>query len=110
VSKNKRAHPFDAALDAFTDPYRRQLLVALLEHNPQDDADRDPLNLLSETEEAETLQIELIHSHLPKLEDMGYIKWRRDTNEISKGSNWDEIAPLLELIYEHQDELPDDWL
>jgi hypothetical protein len=38
---------FDTALSALADPYRRQLLVALLAHNPQDDDDRDPLDLVA---------------------------------------------------------------
>jgi hypothetical protein len=100
----------DEMLDALSHSYRRQLLVALLEHNPQDDDDRDPLKLLSEGEEAKVLEMELMHVHLPKLEDMGYISWDRTTNEISKGPNWDDIAPLLKLIHDHQDELPDGWL
>jgi hypothetical protein len=41
---------------------------------------------------------------------MGFIRWDRDANEISKGPNWGDIAPLLILIEEHEDELPDDWL
>ncbi|WP_345783346.1 DUF7344 domain-containing protein [Natrialbaceae archaeon AArc-T1-2] len=84
--------------------------MALLEHNPQDDDDRDPLNQFSENEEATVLKTELVHSHLPKLAEMGYITWDRNTNEISKGPKWDEIEPLLELIDNHQDELPDGWL
>ena len=101
---------FDNALHALSDKYRRQLLLSLLEHNPQDDNDHDPLNLLSETEEAEVLQSELVHKHLPKLDDMGYISWNRTTNKISKGPNWDDVSPLLKLMYTNQDELPDGWL
>lgn len=101
---------FDTALSAFSNPYRRQLLVALLEHNPQDDDDLDPLNTLSENEESTVQKMELVHNHLPKLEEMGYITWDRTTNEISKGPKWDEIGPLLNLINTHQDELPDGWL
>lgn len=100
----------DSFFEAFSDPYRRQLLLALVDHNPQDDDDRDPLNLISEDIEPDVLETELFHAHLPKLEDMGYIRWDRDTNEISKGPDWDEIAPLLALIHDHQDELPEDWL
>jgi DNA-binding MarR family transcriptional regulator len=106
----RREKAFDTAVAALSNPYRRQLLVALLEHNPQDDDDRDPLDLLSETEESTVLESELVHNHLPKLEKMGYITWDRPTNEISKGPKWDEIAPLLTLINDHQDELPDGWL
>ena len=100
---------FKRSLSALADPYRRQLLVALLDHNPQDDTDRDPLDILSEADEAEVLESELVHTHLPKLDDMGFISWDRDSNNISKGPNWDENAPVLILIHDHKDELPDGW-
>ena len=100
----------DEIFEALSDPYRRQLLLSLLEHNPQDDDDRDPLNIISDDVEPEVLEIELVHNHLPKLEEMGFIRWDRDANEIRKGPNWGDIAPLLILIEEHGDELPDDWL
>lgn len=95
---------------AISDPYRRQLLVALLEHNPQDDDDQDPLNILASGQTGDNLPIKMIHNHLPKLEDMGFIEWNQQTAEISKGPNWDKIAPVLTLIHEHRDELPDGWL
>ena len=100
----------DSIFEALSDPYRRQLLVALLDHNPQDDDDRDPLNIVSEGAEPEVLEARLFHNHLPMLEEMGYIIWDRDAHEIQKGPDWDEIAPLLTLIHDHRDELPDDWL
>jgi hypothetical protein len=101
---------FDELLYSLSDPYRRQLLVALLEHNPQDDFDRDPLDVVSASGEPEVLKTELVHNHLPKLEQMGFISWNRDTNEISRGPEWEAIAPLLELIHTHRGELPDGWL
>ena len=100
----------DTVLDALGNPYRRQLLVALLDHNPQDDDDRDPLDVLSDEEEARVLESELLHAHLPKLDDRGFITWDRSTNKISKGPQWDEIAPVLKLMHDHQGELPDGWL
>lgn len=95
---------------ALSNSYRRQLLVALLEHNPQDDYDRDPLNIVSEDVEPEVLELSLYHRHLPKLEQMGFVTWDRETNEIRKGPDWNEIEPLLTLMYDHRDELPEDWL
>lgn len=97
-------------LDALSDPYRRQLLIALLKSNPQDDDDLDPLDLLAVGEDNKTLETELVHNHLPKLEEMGIIEWDREAGEISVGPNWGEIAPVLELIDDHKDELPDGWL
>jgi hypothetical protein len=100
----------ETALDALSHPYRRQLLVALLEANPQDDDDTDPMNLLDGEDESEVLETSLYHAHLPKLEDLGFIDWDKETGQISTGPEWEHIEPLLQLIENHSDELPDDWL
>jgi DNA-binding transcriptional ArsR family regulator len=101
---------WDEVFDALSDPYRRELLVALLEHNPQDDDDIDPLDLVGDGDDPEVLQTELVHKHLPKLEEMGVIEWDRERGEISTGPNWEDMAPLLELIEANRDELPEGWL
>jgi hypothetical protein len=102
---------WDTALSALSNSYRRQLLVALSQANPQDDEDVDPLDTLSHSEsEVDHLKILMFHTHLPKLEDMGLIEWEREAGQIHKGPNWEEIGPLLNLIQNHRDELPDDWL
>ena len=93
-------------------PFRRHLLFALLEGHPQSDTKVALLDLrrggyMAEEGDAERLQ--LIHIHLPKLDGWGYIEWERETGQISKGPNWDEIAPLLDVLHDHQDELPDEW-
>lgn len=49
------------------------------------------------------------HVHLPKLAEAGYVDWNRDTGAITRGPRFDEVAPLLELIENHSDELPPDW-
>ena len=36
------------AFEALANPYRRQLLLAMFEKNPQDDDDLDPLRLLEQ--------------------------------------------------------------
>jgi len=98
------------ALEALSNSYRRELLLALLEHNPQDDDDRDPLDIIDPPLEPEVLEIELFHKHLPKLEDRGFIEWDRDTGKIAKGPDWEDIEPVLRLITNHRDELPADWV
>ncbi len=40
----------------------------------------------------------MFHVHLPKLEDYGYIEWNKETDQIIKGPQFDEIRPLLECI------------
>lgn len=95
---------------ALIHPYRRQLLIALLEHNPQDDDDRDPLNVVAAEHEPDVLETELVHNHLPMLQQQGYIEWDRDSGKISRGPNWDDIEPMIELLHRHRDELPEGWL
>lgn len=99
----------DEYFAALANTHRRRLLVALLNHNPQ----RDEVNVPEDVHEGEmaleALQTELHHSHLPRLEEPGFIGWNRDTHEVVRGPRFDEIRPLLELMQEHADELPDDW-
>jgi len=99
-----------SALAILSDKYRRELLLALLAENPQEDDDRDPLNVIDDDIEPEVLEIELFHKHLPKLESAGYIEWNRETGKISKGPDWADIEPLLVLMADHRDELPEGWL
>ncbi|AHG01886.1 hypothetical protein HALLA_00915 (plasmid) [Halostagnicola larsenii XH-48] len=47
----------------------------------------------------------LHHVHLPKLTEAGYITWNADTHTIRRGPNFDENAPLLRLMADHEDEL-----
>lgn len=96
----------DRAFDALADADRRRLLCALLDANPQDSL--DPFDLLAEDRTPDgsaTTRLELTHMHLPKLAEMGFIDWDRESGTFSRGRNWKEIAPLLRLIREHEDEL-----
>lgn len=111
-SMNER---FDRVLDALNHPYRRRLLVSLLEHNPQDDDDPQESSVdLGDASvigiDEELVQMEMFHNHLPKLEELGYIRWDREAGTISKGPNWDEVEPLLQLLHKHREELPAEWL
>jgi predicted transcriptional regulator len=100
---------FDDTLDALGHVHRRNLLVSLLEHNPQDelpeviaDADRD--------RDAVDRLVSMNHVHLPKLEEYGFIEWERESHEVRKGPKFGEIRPVLELLADHEEELPDGWL
>jgi len=108
VTDPDAADSFDDALDALADVQRRKLLVALLDHNPQDDA---PVVVDDEEDEdAFERLVEMNHVHLPKLAEYGFIEWNREDHEVSKGPNFDEIRPLLDLLEDHEDELPPGWL
>ena len=110
VQKSKINEKLNQALEALSNRYRRELLLALMTENPQDDDDRDPLNVIESPVEPEMLEVELVHKHLPKLEAMGFIEWDRDTGKIATGPNRAEIEPVLQLLNDYQDELPPGWV
>ncbi|MFB6172260.1 MAG: ArsR family transcriptional regulator [Haloarculaceae archaeon] len=106
---------FDRVVDALAHRYRHRVLVALLEHALRgggDPVEPDALDAASGAEpvDGQVLETVLVHNHLPKLDSMGYVTWDRETDAIARGPNWAEIAPLLRLLRDHADELPDDWL
>lgn len=91
------------------DVHRRRLLIALLEHNPQNARElRIPKDTHPGENELKQLTTEMHHTHLPKLDGTGFIEWDRDSKAISKGPRFEEIRPLLELLDTHADELPAD--
>ena len=98
----------DDVLDVLANRYRRRLLFALIDQNDQDDDTPGPGDVTIEDEELDLPKIQMIHTHLPKLEDMGLIEWNRDSNEVKKGPKFEYIRPLLESMRDH-DDLPDDW-
>lgn len=101
----------DTAMDVLANKYRRRVLVALLEHNPQDDDNPQvPEDFTLADEDLEILRTQMTHTHLPKLEEAAFIEWDRDSSTIRTGPRFDEIKPLLELMDNHADELPDGWL
>lgn len=89
-------------------PYRRRILLLVGQHDPRDEAEFSVDDLTAD-DDLKLLTTELYHVHLPKLVDAGYIDWDADTETIRRGPNFGEIAPLLHLMTEHEDELPGGW-
>ena len=89
----------DEALKALANPERRRILLALVEHNPQTvQACGYPDNIPVEGSNEERLQIRMRHSHLPMLEQAGFIDWHKDDRQIDKGPNFHYVEPLLDFL------------
>lgn len=99
----------DRLFDALRHPYRRRILMLVNEHNPRDEDEFSVGELETEDDAVALTAVELYHAHLPKLAEAGYIEWDADTQTIRRGPNFDEIAPLLQLMADHEDELPTGW-
>lgn len=90
---------FDQVADALRHQTRRQILVELVDHNPV---------AVSNVCESDGSEIQLIHTHLPKLDSMEYIVWDREQETIVKGPNWGEIEPVVRLLNNNRGQIPND--
>ncbi|SDK03581.1 DUF7344 domain-containing protein [Natronorubrum texcoconense] len=99
----------DELFDVLSKPPRRRILTALADANPRDEVEFAPRDFTSD-EQREDALVRLHHAHLPKLDEAGFIEWNRGSKTITRGPRFDEIAPLIELITTHRDELPVRWL
>lgn len=110
----------DTVFDALAAAQRRQVLVGLLDHEPQhvaklSDAEREMADAheaflsqyLSDSRESAAVDKELLRTHfvhLPKLVEYGFAEWDRDTEIVTKGPQFDEIRPFLELLDDQRDD------
>ncbi|WP_210424941.1 DUF7344 domain-containing protein [Halorussus halobius] len=49
--------------------------------------------------------VDVYHNHLPKLDDLGFVSWDRETGVVAPGPQFEEIRPLLELLADNGHEL-----
>lgn len=109
MSRHRGDTASDDALRALGHSDRRRLLLALLEHNPQGEVSI-PEEVHVGERELDSLHEGLYHKHLPVLDSLGFVEWDRAAHTVSKGPNFSEIRPKLELLDEHRDRLPDGWV
>nr|WP_049918681.1 hypothetical protein [Haloferax larsenii] len=55
--------------------------------------------------DSEQLEVALFHTHLPKLDDAGFVTWNRQTGTIEPGPRFDDVEPVLELLSENHDRI-----
>lgn len=94
----------DRLFAALSDPLRRRILLLLEVQTPEPKLELD-VDGIGRSGERRERQCALRHAHLPKLDDAGYVDWKRDRGTVRRGSRFDEAVPLLEYMREHTDEL-----
>ncbi|WP_449272244.1 DUF7344 domain-containing protein [Haloprofundus halophilus] len=99
----------DQQFISLSHPTRRRILITLAEDNPRDVDEFERSDFTTEDGELEQFIVTLHHNHLPQLADAGFIDWDRESNTITRGPNFEEIRPLVTLIANHQEELPENW-
>ena len=106
------ANPLNESFEVLSHQFRRRILMAVARQNLENEEDivSESMGDVHEKDEAlETLQLQLYHRHLPKLAESGFINRDRDSDTITRGPRFEEIEPLLRLMHDHQEQLPEDW-
>lgn len=95
----------DRVFESLSHRQRRLILLLLREGDVQNLNDL----LVCGKQRATEMKLESVHTHLPQLEDAGYIEWDYDTGEIAEGPRFEEVEPVCDLFETHADDLPADW-
>jgi hypothetical protein len=85
----------DSLMEILRDRERRVILRSLLDNTTE-----NRLDSVIEGIDTGNRETDLHHNHLPRLEQAGYINWDKNSNTISRGPNFFEIAPLIQLLDE----------
>ena len=107
--QSTKADDLGELLEILSHPHRRRIITRLHDRNPRDE-DEFELEELEGDDELENETIALIHNHLPKLAEAGFINWNQEQQIVTRGPRFEEIAPLIDLMVAHEDELPANWL
>mgnify|MGYP006294189197 CR=1 FL=1 len=87
---------------------RRQLIVSLMD---SETADSVPLPESAMNPnvpvEAESLRVELYHTHLPILARNEFIEWEMDPLRASRGRRFNEVAVVFESLHSRATDTPD---
>ncbi|MDS0221987.1 hypothetical protein NDI54_11580 [Haloarcula sp. S1AR25-5A] len=105
MSNQKQIQPqcLSAQLDAVRDEDRRQILFALRDAErwrPSATEFDDDGALVGEP----AIPATWYHQQLPKLAEMGFIDWDRETHRVTRGPEYERLRPLLDFLYEHRDD------
>ena len=109
ISNGERAiERWNAVFEATVAEPRRQIVVSLLERT-QDQSIPLPESAMNPAVPTDLgmLRQELIHHHLPLLEDLSFIEWRREPFIATRGPRFDEVAVVFESLHRYSTQIPD---
>lgn len=83
---------------------RRQIVDSLLHAPP----DREMLlpeaaNSPDQRRDPSALYVELIHIHLPRMAEAGFIEWEKDPLRVWRGHNFDEVGSVMEAVQSYDE-------
>jgi len=95
----------DRLFRALSHPTRRRILASILEREEEFGA----ADFLPRSETRDRIRMQLHHTHLPLLDEAGFIEWDHEADAVTRGPRFEEIEDILTLMADAGDEHPDDW-
>lgn len=86
----------DTMMDALRSEKRRVVLLSLLAAGSD-----DRMSFVEGYLGGDHVRTELYHTHLPRLEEAGYVTYDHDAGTIEKGPDFPDVEPLLRLLWEY---------
>lgn len=96
----------DRALQSLAAADRRRLLAELVARDTRS-AVQLPDDLATAVDDERAMLLRMRHIHLPKLANHGFVDWDRKQHVVWPGPRFDEVEPLVRLLRDHADELPE---
>lgn len=111
MSRSTDPASLDEVFDALSDPYCRRILLAVSRHGPRDREEFTTDAFASGEmggDDPDVLRTLLFREYVPKLADRGYVEWDPEAETIRRGPNFRDLAPLVEVLVEHEEGVPAD--
>lgn len=80
----------DGVFDALSVTERRKLLDSLIADSPPDTAESAGIEIDPD--------LAMYHTHLPKLVNYGLVNWNKESDQLTKGPNFEAASEILTFL------------
>ncbi len=102
-------HTLDDLFDTLGNRYQRRLLLRLSRPEACGGWELDVSVLADETDDEAALRDRLYRQDLPQLAADGYLEWIGHRQMVYRGPAFEVIAPVVEILDDHSEEIPVGW-
>lgn len=99
---------WDQVFEALSAEPRRQIVRELLDVSPNESVSLPDAAINPNLDvDRDQLRLSLHHHHLPVLECYEYVEWSPEPFRVTRGTNFDEVATVIDSLYQNAHDIPD---